>query len=205
MVKQVQNGFVSALTYSRQRLVGRASSRALANPRLPFSVGFYYAALMGNFGENSRLIRGNPAPDVHINLGQSNIVLLTITTQKRIPWLANDIVHRLIRETWLEAKAWLVSDYLLMPDHLHAFCAPHDLRFTIEQWIAYWKREFRLKHGHAEWRFQSRGWHHRLRSGESHQQKWLYVQENPLRKGLVARIEDWPFKGRVFDLMWTGK
>jgi REP element-mobilizing transposase RayT len=92
-----------------------------------------------------------------------------------------------------------------MPDHLHAFCAPHDLHFTIENWIAYWKREFRLKHKRAKWRFQSRGWHHRLRDGENHSQKWLYVQENPLRKGLVTRMEDWPFKGRVFDLVWTGK
>jgi hypothetical protein len=31
------------------------------------------------------------------------------------------------------------------------------------------------------------------------------VQENPLRKGLAQRIEEWPFKGRVFDLLWSGK
>ncbi len=160
---------------------------------------------MGDHGENTLPDRENPAPGVHIDLGQSNIVLLTITTEIRIPWLACETAHRLIRETWLEAKAWLIGDYLLMPDHLHAFCAPHDLEFTIEQWIAYWKRDFRLKHRRADWKFQSRGWHHRLRSGESHSQKWLYMQENPLRKGLVTRMEDWPFKGRVFDLMWTGK
>ena len=34
-------------------------------------------------------------------------------------------------------------------------------------------------------------------------EKWLYVQENPVRKGLCKRIEDWPFKGKVFDLIWT--
>ena len=51
----------------------------------------------------------------------------------------------------------------------------------------------------------ARGWHHRLRDGESYGEKWTYVQENPFRKGLVQRIEDWPFKGRVFDLVWSGK
>ncbi len=47
--------------------------------------------------------------------------------------------------------------------------------------------------------------HQRLRDGENYSEKWIYVQENPLRKGLVQRIEDWPFKGRVFDLIWSGK
>jgi putative transposase len=179
--------------------------------------------------------RQNPASGVHIDLGQSNIVLLTVTTEKRNPWLANDTAHQLLHQTWSEAKAWLVGDYLLMPDHLHLFCSPRDLHFTIETWISYWKREFALKHkrlastlappiaqGEAsvsakqggasvlasrfsEWKFQSRGWHHRLRDGENYSEKWLYVQENPLRKNLCKQIDDWPFKGKVFDLIWTGK
>ena len=156
--------------------------------------------------------RQNPASGVHLNLGRSNIVLLTVTAEKRNPWIANETAHRLLHQTWSEATAWLVGDYLLMPDHLHCFCAPHDLHFTIETWISYWKREFALKHGRLagtlappKWKFQARGWHHRLRDGESYSEKWLYVQENPLRKKLCSRIEDWPFKGKVFDLIWSGK
>ena len=212
--------------------------------------------------------RCNPSPGVHIQPGQSNIVLLTVTTDRRNPWLANETARQLLHQTWTEATAWLVGDYLLMPDHLHCFCAPHDVRFTIETWISYWKREFALKvkahtnsggarlltshlpeansggarlptslpaapnsggarlptnhpspdssRGHSphhsppnearpSWKFQSRGWHHRLRDGENHSEKWLYVQENPVRKGLCQQIDDWPFKGRVFDLIWTGK
>jgi putative transposase len=156
--------------------------------------------------------RQNPASGVHLQLGQSNIVLLSIATEHREPWLDNEIAHQLLRQTWTESQAWLVGNYLLMPDHLHLFCAPQDLHFTIETWIQYWKREFALKHkrlagtlGSPEWKFQSRGWHHRLRAGESYSQKWRYVQENPYRQGLVQRIEDWPFKGRIFDLVWSGK
>jgi putative transposase len=175
--------------------------------------------------------RQNPSSGVHVQLSQSNIVLLTITTEKREPWLANETAHQLLCQTWSEATAWLVGDYLLMPDHLHLFCAPRDLKFTIETWMTYWKREFSLKRkrlagtlappissaadGGArlptsrlilpDWKFQSRGWHHRLRDGENYSEKWIYVQENPIRKGLVKRIEDWPFKGKVFDLVWTGK
>lgn len=193
--------------------------------------------------DNALPQRQHPAAGVHVNLGQSNIILLTITTENRDPWLANETAHKLLHQTWSEATAWLVGDYLLMPDHLHCFCAPRDLHFGIEAWIKYWKREFSLKrkrlagtlappalptglgganvpvsrcnNGGAsvpasratspEWKFQSRGWHHRLRDGESCSEKWLYVQENPLRKKLCRRIEDWPFKGRVFDLVWSGK
>jgi len=117
--------------------------------------------------------RRNPSPSVHVHLGKSNIVLLTVTTEKRAPWLANETAHQLLHQTWTAATAWLVGDYLLMPDHLHLFCAPRELRFTIETWIAYWKREFSLKHKRADWKFQARSWHHRLRDGENYSEKWL--------------------------------
>jgi putative transposase len=146
--------------------------------------------------------RKNPSPGVHVQIGGPNWVLLTVKTQGRQRWLASAKAHQFIHQTWFEATAWLVSDYLLMPDHLHCFCAPRDLNFTIEQWIKYWKGEFRRKHGIAAWRFQSRGWHHRLRDGENYSQKWIYVQENPLRKELVNRMEDWTYKGRVHDIRW---
>ena len=67
--------------------------------------------------------RQNPASGVHAKPGQSNIVLLTVTTEKRDPWLANETAQQLLHETWSEAMSWLVGDYLLMPDHLHCFCA----------------------------------------------------------------------------------
>ena len=145
--------------------------------------------------------RQNPAIGVHIEPGKPNIVLLTVSTEDRLPWLANEQAHHLLHETWLAANAWLVGDYLLMPDHMHAFCAPRDLSFTIERWITFWKRDFRQRHGRENWRFQSRGWHHRLRDSENYHAKWIYVQENPLRKGLVSRIEDWSYRGCVHQFV----
>ena len=145
--------------------------------------------------------RDNPASGVHVQLGESNVVLLTVSTEHRSPWLANKEAHLLLRETWTAATAWLVGDYLLMPDHLHAFCAPRDLSCSIEHWITFWKRDFRRRHGRKDWRFQSRGWHHRLRDDENYHAKWIYVQENPVRKRLVSRIEDWPYQGCVHQFV----
>jgi putative transposase len=131
-------------------------------------------------------------------------VLLTVNTENRSSWLANEDARQHLDAVWRSADAWLVGDYLLMPDHLHLVCAPRDPSFSIEEWITYWKREFRRRHGRSDWRFQSRGWHHRLRNGESYTEKWHYVQMNPVRKGLVKDPTDWPYKGRIHNLLWTG-
>ena len=36
-----------------------------------------------------------------------------------------------------------------------------------------------------------------LRSEESYSEKWLYGAENPVRKLLAERFEDWPYQGEV--------
>jgi putative transposase len=146
--------------------------------------------------------RGNPAAGVHIYPGQPTIVFLTVATRHRSSWLADPLVHRLLIEDWNEAEAWIVGHYLLMPDHLHLFCAPVHLQISIERWIAFWKSVFRSKHDRADWKFQSRGWHHRLRREESYQDKWRYVQENPVRDNLVSRSCDWPYQGTIHQLPW---
>jgi putative transposase len=69
--------------------------------------------------------RRMPAKGVHISLGGSNWVFLTVCTQGRARWLTQISIQRTLHDIWLHpATAWLVSDYLLMPDHLHLFCAP---------------------------------------------------------------------------------
>jgi len=143
-----------------------------------------------------------PAPGVQLHTGQPTIVFLTVKTLHRAPWLTTPAIHVALRETWHQSTHWLVGDYLLMPDHLHLFCAPGSAESAgdLERWIAYWKRLLFQTHRNPQWRFQSRGWHHRLRHGESYEDKWRYVQQNPVRGGLVRLPQDWPHQGRIFDL-----
>ena len=71
--------------------------------------------------------RQTPAGGAHIFLGQPNIFFVTVNAKDAVPWLANDLVHASLVKSWREeATAWLVGYHLLMPDHLHFFCAPHD-------------------------------------------------------------------------------
>ncbi|MEW6159375.1 MAG: hypothetical protein AB1813_18265 [Verrucomicrobiota bacterium] len=178
--------------------------------------------------------RRTPAKGVHISLGGPNWVFLTVCTEQRGRWLAQASVQHALHTIWEHtATAWLVSDYLLMPDHLHLFCAPHDLKFTIERWMGFWKDRFAKQmkslggaatppYPHLVGqscrsasdgpagppcqigKFQAGGFHHRMRDGESYAQKWQYVRENPLRAGLVERAEDWPYFGRVHEIRWSG-
>lgn len=144
--------------------------------------------------------RRTPAKGVNISLGGPNWVFLTVCAEKRERWLADANVQKELHEIWQHrAAAWLVSDYLLMPDHIHLFCAPRDLKFTVEQWIGFWK-DCLAKKGFGAGRFQDGGFHHRLRDDESYAQKWQYVRENPVRQGLVKTPEEWPYFGKVHDI-----
>ena len=50
--------------------------------------------------------------------------------------------------------------------------------------------------------YQRECWDRQLRSGESYAQKWQYVRNNPVRKGLVANADDWPYQGQLNVLEW---
>ncbi len=146
--------------------------------------------------------RKHPARGVHIYSSQPTIVFLTVCARDRKPWLADPAVREHLRAAWQSAQAWLVGYYLLMPDHLHLFCAPQDLSFTLEKWVTFWERQFRRLHQAANCRWQSNPFHHRLRREENYAEKWSYVRENPVRKGLVKSAEQWPYQGMMNTLRW---
>jgi len=95
-----------------------------------------------------RPVRSHPAEGVLIFRDQPTIVFVTICSRKRRSHLANDSVHNALVESWRAATAWLVGFYLLMPDHIHLFCAPQSEDYTLEEWVSFWKRRLRrqLKH-----------------------------------------------------------
>ena len=84
--------------------------------------------------------RRTPAKGVHVSISGSNWVFLAVRTEKRGRWLAQASVQRALHDIWQHtATAWLVSDYLLMPDHLLDVC----MRFVgrgIEVWAARQRR-----------------------------------------------------------------
>jgi putative transposase len=147
--------------------------------------------------------RMTPARGVQLTPHQLVIAWLTVCTKDRAAWLTQTDVMITLHKIWAtDATAWLMGDYLLMPDHLHGFCAPHQPGIELEAWIAYWKSRFTRARPNQGRGWQRAAFHHRLRSLEEFREKWIYTMENPLRKRWVQRWEDWPWRGRVHDVTW---
>ena len=146
--------------------------------------------------------RSHPARGVLEDETLPTLVFATICTRKRKPRLATPRVHRVLRSSWFRHKNWIVSAYVVMPDHVHLFCAPSGEDHTLEEWVSFWKRGLRRQLRTHESLFQAHSFHHRLRRDESYSEKWDYVRMNPVRAGLVSHADQWPYRGVLNELPW---
>jgi putative transposase len=153
-------------------------------------------------GESTHPIRKRPAHGILFVEGQPTIIFDTVCTKDRARWLANDTVHQLLREVWQEAGAWLLGRYMIVPDHIHFFVAATASPIPYEHWAKYWKSQFTKRHKVPEHRWLPDHWDTRVRSELVYEQKWEYVSLNPVRAGLVAKQEDWPWQGIIHELLW---
>lgn len=158
------------------------------------------------------------------DLGKPIIVFLTVCSFSREPLFANDLFHASLRESWAQSPEWLVGRYVVMPDHIHLFCSPNREEFSLGQWVAKWKalttRGLRMglpkenpslltRRGVAcdapdffRTIWQKNFWDRQLRSDESYDEKWNYVRQNPVRHGLVTKVEAWTYQGEMNILPW---
>lgn len=132
------------------------------------------------------------------------VVYVTACTAKRRKILASASAYSAIVGAWSGASAWLVGRYVIMPDHIHFFCAPNDFDSpSLERWMRFWKSEATRNTGKPSGTvWQRHHWDRQLRSGESYTDKWEYVRSNPVRHGLIANADDWPYQGELNVLQW---
>jgi len=147
------------------------------------------------------------------------VYFVTMCTTDRQPLLAADDVHdafRLYAERGYREHAIAVGRYVLMPDHLHLFVSG-GRDFDLQMWARGLKRAIstvvearvsRAVSSKPEFARETRAatqdgiWQrgffdHLLRSEESYAEKWEYVRQNPVRAGLVARPDEWPYQGEI--------
>ena len=75
------------------------------------------------------------------------MLYVTVVTGKRNAMLADKAVQDCIVAAWKAAADWLVGRYVIMPDHIHFFCAPAtypppDCHRWMKQWKAQVSRSF---------------------------------------------------------------
>ena len=136
---------------------------------------------------------------------RSTIIYLTVCTKDRRPLLANDRAAQSIVNAWRKADFWLVGRCVIMPDHIHLFCAPNTFPTgPLKNWISFWRnavtREWQDRNQLPLW--QREFWDRQLRHRDSYAAKWEYVRNNPVRHGYVKDAENWPYQGELNRLEW---
>jgi putative transposase len=137
---------------------------------------------------------GHPARiPVWLPWEQSVIYFVTICVKDRKSVLANEAAFNAFNYAAAKLQEWRVLAAILMPDHLHAVVAPSERDAQLGNFSAALKRWMR-KELNASWEWQPGCFDRLLRSNESLHEKWLYIQENPVRAGLVKDWKDWPYR-----------
>jgi putative transposase len=115
------------------------------------------------------------------------------------------MAHSILREEWRGLSVqhgWAVGRYVVMPDHAHFFFRPlldgaRPLSEVVGRWKEWTAKRLLRALGEPAPLWQPEFFDHVLRSAESLAEKWIYVQENPVRAGLVTKAEDWPWAGSI--------
>ena len=85
---------------------------------------------------------------------------------------------------------WNPRVALVMPDHVH-FISSFSVDMVIDRTVANWKRFLARQYGIV---WQKGFFDHRLRNEAERAEKWAYVENNPVVKGLCATADEWPFR-----------
>jgi REP element-mobilizing transposase RayT len=130
------------------------------------------------------------------------IYFVTACTADRRRCLALDAIAKILTDAWRAsplASGWVVGRYVIMPDHVHFFARAQPDAKSLSAFVRDWKRWTATRVGRLAgipapfW--PPEFFEHVLRSRESYAEKWEYINANPVRAGLAATPEAWPYAG----------
>jgi putative transposase len=125
---------------------------------------------------------------------------LTACTQHRVPRLRNSaIVAAHLEQLTERAKeeCFDIQAYCFMPDHLHLLVSGKHGTSNCLKFINGFKQRsaYAFKKSTGEKLWQHKPYDHVLRPEERWEAVAYYIWMNPVRKGLCARPENWPYSG----------
>ena len=135
-----------------------------------------------------------PRVPVWIGWEKSVIYFITICVADRKSVLASNAAFSAFKRAVARLRHWKVLAAVVMPDHLHVIAAPtRDRDAKVGNFSGALKRWIGEELG-ASWKWQPGCFDRLLRSDESLHEKWRYLQENPVRAGLVSNSGNWPYQ-----------
>lgn len=139
---------------------------------------------------------------VWIPSNQSVVYFVTVCCADRKKVFINDTAVKTALESLLkcaDATSWAIPQICLMPDHIHLIALPMDDREQkpsklMQRWKSSSKQRLnRMGVDGDIW--QKEFFDRLLRSDESLTGKWRYVEMNPVRAGLCAEPDEYPYLG----------
>jgi REP element-mobilizing transposase RayT len=124
---------------------------------------------------------------------KSVIYFVTMCVKDRRKVLANPETFEAMKRALAELQKWRVLAGVIMPDHAHWIVSPVENRdLSVGDFAHGFKRVLRRKLAVQPWEWQRGCFDRLLRSDENLWSKWIYVKDNPVRHGLVDKVDDWP-------------
>ncbi|MGH9788597.1 MAG: REP-associated tyrosine transposase [Candidatus Acidiferrales bacterium] len=110
---------------------------------------------------------------------------------------ARSLVVKILRDTATSLSVELVA-FTVLPNHVHFICSAGEkglVRF-VQAFKSCSALELKRR-GASSSPWQRSFFDHKIRSTESLKRKCEYIWLNPVRKGLVRRMEDYPWSGAL--------
>ena len=138
---------------------------------------------------------GHP-PRIPVLIGWEKPVIyfITICVVGRKPVLANEAAFSAFKKAATKLHDCTVLAAVLMPDHLHAIVSPTQGRDAKVGNVSGALKRWIRQEVPAFWQWQPGCFDRLLCSDESLYEKWIYLQENPVRAGFVSNSGDWPYQ-----------
>ena len=129
---------------------------------------------------------------------------VTACVRNRHQLLSCPDIHEILCRHWaksIDLYGRAIGSYVVMPDHVHFFCADAESRIPLARVVGAWK-EWSAKEICTLLKIEAPFWQreffdHLIRSDESYSEKWEYVRQNPVRAGLVPDADEWEFTGHI--------
>jgi putative transposase len=133
------------------------------------------------------------------------LYFVTLCSFERKPILLRPTTHEAFIQFCEKGadRGAFVGRYVLMPDHLHLFVTFSFGDISLSDWAKSLKNTLSkswCSAGVTAPHWQKGFFDHVMRSADSYDQKWNYVAANPVRAGLAATPEAWPYQGSIHEL-----
>jgi len=142
-------------------------------------------------------------PDEYLGI---SISFVTICSEHRIPIFHHasrgNIAIAALRDV-SRSLQFLVHAFCLMPDHVHLLVEGTTPGSDLVRFVARWKQQtgYLFRHDLPKRFWQRRFYDHILRSGDDSDSVAWYIWMNPVRRGMVAEVHQYPFSGS-FSADW---